>query len=115
VAAGPGCPKRNFAMESPESNAFSEVDKIENIVGLPHGFYRQLLQEDDWSFVIKLNALFEAACTHILVVRLHCPQLKTTFAQLEFSSVNCSKIKLLYELEAITRDQLKILHRIAQL
>ena len=30
------------------------------------GLFTGLLEEDDWSFVIKLHALIEAACAHLL-------------------------------------------------
>jgi hypothetical protein len=42
-----------------ERGIFNDVKAFERRLGLPVGFYERLLQEDDWSFVIKLNALFE--------------------------------------------------------
>ncbi|MEP7173540.1 MAG: hypothetical protein ABI705_08640, partial [Aestuariivirga sp.] len=50
--------------------ALAEISSIEKRLKLPKGFYSKLLDDDDWSFVIKLNAIFEALCTHVLVARL---------------------------------------------
>lgn len=48
-----------------------EIDRgileLESKIGVKSGFFASLLEEDDWSFVIKLHALFEAACTHLLL------------------------------------------------
>jgi hypothetical protein len=52
-------------------------------LGVPPGFYDRLLHEDDWSFVIKLNALVEAACTDALAASLHAPELATCLATLD--------------------------------
>jgi hypothetical protein len=42
---------------------FPDVEQFEQRLELPKGFYTDLLREDDWSFVIKLSAFLEAACT----------------------------------------------------
>ncbi len=47
-----------------------EVSELESLLGLPNGFYNNLLAEDDWSFVIKLSALFEAASGQALATKL---------------------------------------------
>ena len=43
-----------------------EGAEFEQRLGLKSGFYQDIVTNDDWSFIIKLNALFEAACTHAL-------------------------------------------------
>ncbi len=43
------------------------LSALEIDLHLPSGFVMRLLDEDDWSFVIKLHALFEAALTCALV------------------------------------------------
>ena len=35
-------------------------------IGLPIGFLEGLRAEDDWSFIIKVHALIEAAVSHLL-------------------------------------------------
>lgn len=97
------------------NNLFDDVCQLETRLGLPVGFYEKLLKEDDWSFVIKLNALFEAACTHILVVRLNTPELEEAIANLDFAQNKSGKISFLRSLGALTAEQAGILRYIAEL
>lgn len=48
-----------------------EYGDFEKSVGLPLGFAGHLMQEDGWSFIIKLHALIEAALTRALVNHFH--------------------------------------------
>lgn len=68
------------------SGIFNDVAQFEHCLGLPNGFYGQLLKEEDWSFVVKLSALFEAACAHILMKRLHTPELEDEIAHLDYGN-----------------------------
>ena len=43
------------------------IVEFEKKLGVPSGFVKKLLDEDDWSFIIKLHALFEASCAHLLI------------------------------------------------
>jgi hypothetical protein len=43
------------------------ISQLETKLGIPAGFFENLLNEDDWSFIIKLDALIEASLTHQLV------------------------------------------------
>ncbi len=52
------------------------VVDLERRIGLPEGFFAHLLDENDWSFIIKLHALFEAACTHMLLFHFQEPELE---------------------------------------
>ena len=45
---------------------FPRLDELESNIGVEQGFFDRLLHEDDWSFVIKLHAVFEAVVTHLL-------------------------------------------------
>ena len=94
---------------------FADVAQFEKQLGLPEGFYNRLLKEDDWSFVIKLNALFEAAATHILVVRLQAPEIEEALAHLDFAHSKYGKVVLLRKLDAINKEQAALLRMIAEL
>ena len=96
-------------------NLFADIKSLESRLLLPKGFYRHLLDEDDWSFVIKLNALFEAACTHALVARLVAPALTDPLANLDHANTKSGKVVMLQSLGAITADQSGILQRLAEL
>lgn len=94
---------------------FEEIRRFEQKLGLPKDFYIHLLQEDDWSFVIKLNALFEGATTHVLTTRLHAPELIHAFAHLDQLNYKVGKVALLRELGAITPEQSALLRQLGEL
>ena len=47
--------------------------------------------ENDWSFVIKLHALVEAAVAHLLTEQLSRPELSDLFAHLDISNKTTGK------------------------
>ncbi len=94
---------------------FGDLGAFAKRLGLPHSFYEKLLAEDDWSFVIKTNALVEAACTHALASRLHAPELVESFASLDLGNSKFGKVVLLRKLKAITAEQARVLQSLYQL
>lgn len=59
--------------------------EFERRVGLPTGFVYSLAQEDDWTFVIKIHALYETALTHILVTTFGNQKLRVTLAEISMA------------------------------
>lgn len=68
---------------------------------LPSDFFQKLLDEDDWSFIIKLHALIEAACGSLLLYHLDEPGLKNIISRLELSNKTTGKMAFLKELELL--------------
>lgn len=97
------------------NDLFKEVAAFELRLGLPAGFYDSLLENDDWSFVVKLNALFEAACTEALVARLSCPEIANNLAHLDFADNKKGKVRLCFELGIINDEQRLALNELAEL
>lgn len=98
-----------------EKTIHQEVAEFEQRLGLKSGFYQDIVTNDDWSFIIKLNALFEAACTHALSQRIACPELLDELAQLEFADRRKGKVKFLLSLSVVTKEQAEILFDLAKL
>lgn len=98
-----------------DEDLFKEVAAFEARLGLPGGFYDSLLKSDDWSFVVKLNALFEAACTEALVARLACPEIADNLARLDFADNRKGKVRLCFELNIISDEQRLALNDLAEL
>jgi hypothetical protein len=94
---------------------FSDIESLEVLLALPGGFYDRILREDDWSFVIKLNALFEGVCTEVLSSRLSAPEILSALAHLDFGNTKCGKITMLRALDAITSEQATVLRALAEL
>ena len=97
------------------SDIFSDVSDFESRLNLPKDFYRGLLKEDDWSFIIKVSALFEAATTHLLVVRFGTPEIETELAFLEQANPRSGKIVLLEKMGAIYKEQASFLTKLSNL
>lgn len=97
------------------SEIFDSVKEFERKLSLPEGFYSKLLKEDDWSFTIKMSALFEAACTHALITKLNTPELEKSLSQLDQANSSYGKIKLLKCLNLIAPEQSDFLIKLANL
>jgi hypothetical protein len=61
-------------------------------IGLPAEFLPALSSDSDWTFLIKLHALIEAAVTHALVVHSGKDEAREVFANLELSSTKTGKL-----------------------
>jgi hypothetical protein len=96
-------------------NIQSAVEKFENKLNLPKDFYNNLLNEDDWSFVIKMSALFEAACTHGLLVKLQSPEIESALKSIEHAHQKHGKILLITKLGVIVESQKTFLTELAEL
>jgi hypothetical protein len=98
-----------------ENDIFAEVETQSRRLGLPPNFYRRLLEEDDWSFVIKLNALVEAVCSDALAARLHEPALAALLATLDLGHPKHGKVALLRALGSLEKDQATVLQMLYEL
>jgi len=97
------------------TDIFTNVEEFEEKLSLPKGFYSKILNEDDWSFSIKISALFEAASTHTLVSKLGTPELEENFAHLDQANSKYGKVKLLKNLGVIYPEQAIFLEKLANL
>lgn len=64
-------------------------------------FFEKLLEEDDWSFVIKLHALIEAAVGSLLLYHLEEPKLERIISRLELGNKTFGKLAFLKDLELL--------------
>ena len=92
---------------------FSDVHEFEEKLSLPKNFYENLLKEDDWSFIIKISTLFEAACTHALATKLAAPEIEDCLSFLEQANSKYGKIVLLKKLGVLYPEQAKFLENLA--
>jgi hypothetical protein len=84
-----------------EDSLLQATNEIEKAVGVKTGFFVALLKEDDWSFVIKLHALVEAAITHLLVVASGNERLGNVYALLELSDNRKGKLAFVRGLDLL--------------
>lgn len=88
-------------MTSTDIHIDKGILELQEKLNLPKDFFKNLLQEDDWSFIIKLHALIEAACGSLLLYHFDEPGLKTIISRLELSNKTTGKIAFLKELELL--------------
>jgi len=79
-------------MATKEPDPLDDVARFEADLGLRSGFFRALLQEDDWSFVIKLHALVDGAITHLLVEELGHPEAMRPISRLSLADTRSGKL-----------------------
>lgn len=92
-----------------------EISALETKVGLPNNFVHRLMSEDDWSFIIKLNALFEASATHLLTCKLGAPELEDSFSYLDYGNRKFGKVELLKRLGCLNSDESRFLQMLFEL
>lgn len=92
-----------------------EISELETKVGLPQNFVHRLVEEDDWSFIIKLNALVEASATHLLATKLKAPEIIDNLSHLDLGNRKFGKLALLRNLGCISADENKFLQAILEI
>ena len=98
---------------TPES--LDSIQNLEARLGLPKEFFLKLSWENDWTFTIKLNALFEAVSTELLCKRLKAPELEDAFAHLDFGNPKSGKVVLLRKLGCLTKEDKNFLKMLYEL
>jgi hypothetical protein len=79
-------------LDRPIFRGFAE---LEASIGVEQGFFERLQCEHDWSFVIKLHAVFEATVTHLLAYHFQEQALSDLLARLELSNKTTGKLAFL--------------------
>ena len=97
------------------TNSYLCWPKTLNQVGLAKGFYKQLLKEDDWFFVIKMSALIEVSCTFAICAALDRPELEDAISYIELANLKYGKLPMLLKLSALEKDHVKIISTLAEL
>lgn len=93
----------------------SEVNSLEKQLNLPDGFYVLLLKEDDWSFIIKLHTLIEAASTYVLTKKLKNPEIEEVISKLPMSDTSIGKLSMIKDLNILSKGQQKFIRFFSEL
>jgi hypothetical protein len=96
-------------------NVYERLATLERDFGLVEGFCRRLLEDDDWSFVVKLYALFEAATTQLLVARFRDQRLDELLSELELGSRASGKVAFAAALGLLSPQQRRCIATLIQL
>ena len=85
--------------------AYEAAERLEKELGLPANFFNEIHKQDDWSFIIKMHAIFEAAATYILSHRTRNRQLKEIFSKIELSNKKTAKIAFIKAYEILDSEE----------
>ncbi|MFM2399693.1 MAG: hypothetical protein RL341_1850 [Pseudomonadota bacterium] len=99
----------------PDFKVSEAILELEAKVGVPSNFFRNLNSTDDWSFVIKLHALFEAACAHLLLFHFKEPELSDVFSRLELSNKTTGKIAFLGKIGLLGKENRRFISTLSEL
>jgi len=94
------------------------LQRVEGHLRLPHGFVLGLLEESDWSFVIKLNALFEDLVTAALARQMTIVVdggFAEEFGRLKYGDVACGKLAFLQRLGSVDGSDIKFIRSLCEL
>lgn len=94
---------------------FRGFAELETSIGVGQGFFAGLQREDDWSFVIKLHAVFEATATHLLTHHFREEALRDLFARLELSNKTTGKLAFLKALELLGSENRRYVSSLSEL
>lgn len=83
------------------------IIRLQSKLSLPDDFFKNLLEENDWSFIIKLHALLEGACSKLLVFHFNEPKIEKVISRLELSDTTTGKLAFLKELGLLGSEGLK--------
>jgi hypothetical protein len=80
-----------------------KIKPLEERLKVKSGFFEDLLlkEKNDWSFIIKLHSIVEAAVSHYLSVEIGNNKLESVFQKLPLSAVNGGKIDFLKALDLL--------------
>lgn len=91
------------------------IMELERAVGAKPGFFYALMREDDWSFVIKLHALVEAAVTHLLVIASGTDKLGDVYTLLELSDSRKGKLAFVRELDLLSDKYRRLIKTLSEI
>ena len=83
--------------------------------GLPKSFFEDLKKDDDWSFVIKLHAIFEALVTDLIRVELGRNELADLLTRIELSGRPTGKLEFAKKLSSLNEKEVKFIRTLSEL
>jgi hypothetical protein len=91
------------------------AQNMERELALPPGLFMSLIDEGDWSFVIKTHAVIEGALSHQLARATKDKRLEPVFQRLELSNKDTGKLAFLTALELLDAKQRAFVRKLSEL
>ena len=97
------------------NNQDESLQALERDLGLPKGFCVKLIEEDDWSFVIKLHALVESAVSELITRTVQRNELSDIFSRIEMSNTRTGKLAFVKALNLLPSRHIQFVHKLSEL
>jgi len=91
------------------------TDELESSIGLPSGFLDRLLEEDDWSFIVKAHAMIESSASKALTDVTGIKEAADFFSKLDMSNNTTGKLALISALDIISEFSRRFIKTLSQL
>ena len=88
---------------------------FEKDYNLPKNFFKNLYNENDWSFVIKTHSLLESVVSSLILYHFKEPSIANIISRLEMSNPKTGKIAFLKSIKLIGDCDLKYISSLSQL
>ncbi len=91
------------------------IAELELGTGVKTGFFTRLLAEDDWSFIIKIHALYEAAVSSLVTSKIGHVELDSFVSRLELGDKSRGKLKLVKALNLLDENERKFIFHLSEI
>jgi hypothetical protein len=93
------------------------IPLLEQRLGIREGFFESLDadEESDWSFLIKVHALIEAAVSHLIVERLGDERLNDIASWLELSNKRTGKAAFIKSLQLLGKPEQRFISSLSEI
>ncbi len=104
-----------LAVKMSNEQLLEAITELEENSGLKKGFFLGLVAEDDWSFIIKIHALYEAAVSKLITERIGEEALEAFFSRLELGDKSRGKLRLAKDLGLLDEDERKFIYALSEI
>ncbi|MBT2791217.1 hypothetical protein [Paraburkholderia strydomiana] len=109
----PATPPEKSVPDAQNEAVTKAVNDLEKELALPKGFFNTLAHEDDWSFVIKLHALFESSLGYVVGHKLG-DEVMEVVARLDMNGAR-GKVAFARALDLVTPNEVRFLELLSRL
>lgn len=105
----------NMDINSADPDVSEAISNLEKELELPDKFFIQLVNEDDWSFVIKAHSLLESAINYLLEHHFDDQRLIKVLSALPLGHKKTGKLAFVASLKLLESDDIRFISSFSQI
>jgi hypothetical protein len=90
------------------------IAELESDIGVPNGFFSNIIHEDDWSFIVKLHGMVEAGLTQLIVAHFGDARLEVTISKMNISGPS-GKLAIVRALELLPKHNINFIQKLNEM